>query len=47
MCDSYRLDDGEDDGTLDHVAGRVLAIGLVRLDLEVDQVARMLLQRRR
>jgi hypothetical protein len=42
MRNPYRLEDGEDNGTLDQVAGRVLAMRLVRLDLEVDQVARML-----
>jgi hypothetical protein len=47
MSDPYRLDNGEDHGSLDQVAWRVLAMGLIRLDLEVDQVTRMLFQRRR
>jgi hypothetical protein len=47
MGNPYRLEDDEDYGAFDPVAGRVLSIGLVRLDLEVDKVARMLLQRRR
>jgi hypothetical protein len=45
MRDPNRLDHCEDHSSLDQVARRVMAMRLVRLYLEVDQVARMLFER--
>lgn len=39
MCDANGLDNGQDDGAGDMVAGRVLAMRLVRSDMKVGEVA--------
>ncbi len=39
MCDPYRLDDGENDGSFDEIPGRILSMGLVGADEEIGEIA--------